>query len=87
MPPSKTPIQWTDAPNGTAGHVGGRLVMQIRRLGIGGWSAGWRNGMVWDVSDQLEHVKKQASRHFKSRPAAKRAAEALLISSTCAPSA
>lgn len=68
-------IKWTDAPNGSAGHVDGRLVVQIRKLGVGGWSAGWRNGMRWDVSDQSTQVKEQSSRHFKSREAAKRAVE------------
>ncbi|KWN06432.1 hypothetical protein WT83_27510 [Burkholderia territorii] len=68
-------IKWTDAPNGSAGHVDGRLVVQIRRLVVGGWSAGWRNGMKWDLSDQSTHVKQQSSRHFKTREAAKRAVE------------
>ncbi|KVR89421.1 hypothetical protein [Burkholderia vietnamiensis] len=68
-------VKWTDAPNGSAGHVDGRLVVQIRKLGVGGWSAGWRNGMRWDVSDQSTQVKEQSSRHFKSREAAKRAVE------------
>ena len=70
-------VIWTDAPTGTAGHIDGKLVVQIRKLGVG-WSAGWRNGMKWDVSDQLQHVKVQASRHFDSREAAKRAVEEAL---------
>lgn len=71
-------IVWTDAPTGTAGHVDRKLAVQIRKLGVGGWSAAWRNGMKWDVSDQLQHVKVQASRHFETREAAKQAVEEAL---------
>lgn len=73
-----TGVVWTDAPAGTAGHVDGKLVVQIRKLGVGGWSGAWRNGMKWDVSDQLQNVKAQASRHFESREAAKQAVEEAL---------
>jgi|APAra7269096768_1048522.scaffolds.fasta_scaffold00039_155 hypothetical protein len=68
-------IQWTDAPNGSAGHADGSLVVQIRRLGAGGWSASWCNGQLWDVSDQSTHVSEQSARHFKTRETAKRAVE------------
>jgi hypothetical protein len=71
-------LHWTDAPNGSAGHVEGQLVVQIRRLGVGGWSAGWCNGMHWDVTDQLSRVTAQSSRHFKTRHAAKVAVAAQL---------
>lgn len=68
-------IEWTDASSGSAGHVDGRLVMQIRLLGAGGWSARWCNGLMWDVTDQSTQVKEQSSRHFKTRQAAKLAVE------------
>ncbi|WP_146126460.1 hypothetical protein [Burkholderia contaminans] len=64
-------IRWTDAPNGSAGHIGEALIVQIRLLAIGGWSAGWRNGMKWDVSDQTTQIAEQSSRHFRSLAAAK----------------
>lgn len=72
-----TPI-WTDVPSGSAAHIDGVLVCQVRKLGVGGWSAGWRNGMKWDVSDQLKQVSKQASRHFARLDQAKQAVEATL---------
>jgi hypothetical protein len=53
----------------------GSLVVQIRRLGAGGWSASWCNGQLWDVSDQSTHVSEQSARHFKTRETAKRAVE------------
>lgn len=71
-------VNWTDAPNGSAGHLDGSLVVQIRKLGAGGWSARWCNGLLWDVSDQSTHVKEQSSRHFETRGAAKRAVESKL---------
>ncbi|WP_321907931.1 hypothetical protein [Burkholderia cepacia] len=74
-------IRWTDAPNGSAGHIGEALIVQIRRLAIGGWSAGWRNGMKWDVSDQTTQIAEQSSRHFKSRAAAKGAVKDHLLAS------
>ncbi len=74
-------IRWTDAPNGSAGHIGEALIVQIRRLAIGGWSAGWRNGMKWDVSDQTTQVAEQSSRHFKSLAAAKGAVRDHLVAS------
>lgn len=72
-------IHWTHAlPHGIAGHINGQLVIQIRKLGVGGWSAGWRNGMTWDVSDQSTQVTRQASRHFRTIAQAKAAAERAL---------
>lgn len=66
-------IIWTDVPTGSAAHQDGVLICQIRKLAIGGWSAGWRNGKKWDVSDQLTQIEKSSSRHFKRRDSAKRA--------------
>lgn len=78
---SRARIAWTDAlPHGSAGHIDGKLIVQIRKLGAGGWSAGWRNGMKWDVSDQLTQVSEQASRHFRSLGSAKHAVEKHLAS-------
>lgn len=74
-------IHWTDAPNGSAGHIGEALIVQIRRLAIGGWSAGWRNGMKWDVSDQTTQIAEQSSRHFRSLAAAKGAVRDHLLAS------
>lgn len=71
-------VKWTDAPIGSAAHVDGVLVCQVRKLGVGGWSAGWRNGMKWDVSDQLTQLKECSSRHFKRRDLAKSAVETQL---------
>ena len=71
-------VTWTDAPNGSAAHVNGVLVCQVRKLGIGGWSTGWRNGKKWDVSDQLTQIKANSSRHFKRLDQAKHAVEAAL---------
>ncbi|WP_371436314.1 hypothetical protein [Polaromonas sp.] len=68
-------IVWTDAPTGSAAHLDGVLICQLRKLAIGGWSAGWRNGKKWDVSDQLTQVEKSSSRHFKRRDSAKSAVE------------
>ncbi len=76
-------ITWTDAPGGSAGHVEGVLVCQLRKLGVGGWSAAWRNGMTWDVGDQIARVVKQSSRHFVRRDRAKKAVEKALAA-TCA---
>jgi hypothetical protein len=75
MSEKDTPIEWTDAPAGTAGHVQGNLVCQIRKLGTGGWSAQWSNGMRWDVKDILpmSGLKSQTSRPFKRRDSAKAA--------------
>lgn len=74
-------LHWTDSPNGSAGHIGDALIVQIRRLAIGGWSAGWRNGMKWDVSDQTTQIAEQSSRHFKSLAAAKGAVRDHLLAS------
>ncbi len=71
-------VTWTDAPNGSAGHLGGQLACQIRKLGAGGWSARWCNGLFWDVSDQAEQVSAQSARHFGRRELAKKAVEAAL---------
>lgn len=75
MSKNESPIQWTDAPAGTAGHIEGNLVCQIRKLGAGGWSALWTNGMRWDVTNILpmSGIKAQASRPFKRRDTAKAA--------------
>ena len=72
-------VTWTDAPNGSAAQIDGVLVCQVRRLGVGGWSAAWRNGMTRGGRDQLTHVKNQASRHFQRRARAERAVEDALI--------
>ncbi len=66
-------MKWTDTLNGSALHEGTTLLCQVRRLGVGGWSAGWRNGMKWDVSDQLNQVEQQVSKHFLTRIQAKQA--------------
>ena len=74
--PAKKPgLVWTDAPSGSAGHVGKQLVCQIRKLGVGGWSAHWNNGLKWDVSDilKISGITAQASRPFKRRDIAKSA--------------
>lgn len=76
-----TTVTWTDAPTGSAAHVDGVLVCKVRKLGVGGWSANWCNGMKWDVSDQLKlrtSVTVQASRHFPRRDQAKRAVASAL---------
>lgn len=77
-PQPESAITWTDAPSGSAGHVSGTMVCQIRKLGAGGWSARWCNGLAWDLRDQLQRVSAQSSRHFTRRDLAKRAAEAAL---------
>lgn len=71
-------IVWTDAPNGSSGHVDGVLTCQIRKLGVGGWSARWCNGLKWDMRDQLTRVDKQPSRHFGRRDSAKRTVQLAL---------
>lgn len=71
-------LTWTDAPAGSAAHVDGVLVCKVRKLGVGGWSAWWNNGMKWDERDQLTQVNEQASRYFERRDIAKLAVEGAL---------
>lgn len=79
VPPAS--IVWTDAPSGSSAHAGGTLVATVRKLGAGGWSAQWANGMKWDVSDQLKigAIKAQSSRHFTHRADAKSAVASALL--------
>ncbi len=77
-PQTAAPITWTDAPNGSSCHVDEQLVCQIRKLGVGGWSARWSNGARWDVRDQATQMESQSSRHFGRRDLAKRAVESAL---------
>lgn len=77
-PQPVSPITWTDAPSGSSGHVAGKFVCQIRKLGAGGWSARWCNGMHWDLRDQVTLVEEQSSRHFSRRESAKKAVKEAL---------
>ena len=76
---SQAVLKWTDSVLGSALHDGeGNLLAKVRPLGIGGASAQWCNGLMWDVSEQLKGIKQQKAKWFNTVPAAKRAVEEAL---------
>lgn len=69
-------LKWTDSVLGsTLQDEAGNVLAKVRPLEAGGASAQWRNGMTWDVSDQLKAVKEHQAKLFATVPAAKRAVE------------